>query len=276
MEMVSAEFRVLHADEFLWHLDRSQPAPPRSVLITFDDGLANNHQVVHPIMEELQLPWILFATTKGLEADDAFLWMSMLRAICRFTTAEAISLLGRTWTMPAQSPRRSYKEMNNWLAQHEHEAVREAVGRVISDHVKEVPEPYIRHFCVLLNRNQLRSLCKSPLVELGAHTHDHPFLPRIRHEQLRNEIDTVRDRLEEVTGKTVRMFAYPSGQYGEREIEQLRRARFECAFAVVPQVRSSPRYEIPRIGVYSPSVSRTRLKAMGVASAMRGLGFQIG
>jgi peptidoglycan/xylan/chitin deacetylase (PgdA/CDA1 family) len=276
MELISAEFRAVHPDEYLWHLDRSLPVPPRSVLITFDDGLANNYEVVQPIMEQLQLPWILFTTTKGLEAENGFLWMSMLRAICRFTAAETISLLGRTWTAPAQSSRRAYKEMNDWLSHHDDEAVRDAVWQVIDNHGHEVPEPYIRQFCNLLNGNQLRALCSSPLVELGAHTHSHPFLPRIRQDQLCTEVDTARDRLEEVTGRKVRMFAYPSGLYGEREIQHVRHAGFQCAFAVVPQVGSSPRFEIARIGVYSPSISRTRLKAMGVASTMRTLGYQIG
>jgi peptidoglycan/xylan/chitin deacetylase (PgdA/CDA1 family) len=276
MEMLSSEFRVIHADEYLWHLERSQPAPPRSVLVTFDDGLANNYEVVHPIMDRLQLPWILFATTKGLEGDGAFLWMSMLRAICRFTCAEAISLLGRTWTPAGRSRRQIYKEMNAWLSQHEHERAREAVCNIISALGEDVPDAYVRQFCVVLNTDQLRQLSRSPLVELGAHTQNHPFLPRIRHDQLSIEVDTVRHRLEEVAGRTVRMFAYPSGQYGHREIEQVKHAGFECAFAVVPQVGCVPRYEIARVGVYSPSVSRARLKAMGLASAMRAFGFQSG
>jgi peptidoglycan/xylan/chitin deacetylase (PgdA/CDA1 family) len=276
MEMLSSEFRVLHADEYLWHLERSQPAPPRSVLVTFDDGLANNYEVVQPIMNGLQLPWVAFVTTKGLEGDGAVLWMSMLRGICRFTRAEAISLLGRTWTLADRPRQRIYKEMNGWLAQHDHDEAREAVAQVISAHGRDVPAAYMQQFCVVLNTDQMRRLSGSPLVELGAHTQTHPFLPRMRRDQLHTEVDAVRNRLQDVAGRTVRMFAYPSGQYGHREIEQVKHAGFECAFAVVPQLGSASHYEIARVGVYSPSVSKARLKAMGLASAMRAFGVRSG
>jgi peptidoglycan/xylan/chitin deacetylase (PgdA/CDA1 family) len=85
---------------------------------------------------------------------------------------------------------------------------------------------------------QLRRLAEQPGFEIGSHTVNHSDLGVMRHEaEVREEIAGDRGRLEDLTGRAVRLFAYPFGQ--PRHATPLARkvleeAGFEWAFSIVP------------------------------------------
>jgi peptidoglycan/xylan/chitin deacetylase (PgdA/CDA1 family) len=61
-------YRTLRSVEFTAHLTRVRPAPPRSVLLTFDDGPRNFHDVAFPLLRDYQAHAIAFIAP-GLHAD---------------------------------------------------------------------------------------------------------------------------------------------------------------------------------------------------------------
>jgi peptidoglycan/xylan/chitin deacetylase (PgdA/CDA1 family) len=277
MDMLRAEFHVLSADEYLAHLDRGKPIPRRSVLITIDDGLENNYTVIQPIMEQRQLPWVLFTPTQALEQDDRLLWFAMLRGICLYSRKQQLALLGRTWSLNGNGGRaRIFSEMVGWAAKFCAEESREAVLALSADTVADVPESYINNFCRLMTADQLCQLAKSPLVEIGCHTKFHPFLPHVSARELSVEIDGATRCLCDLLNRKIRTFAYPSGYYGWRELERVAALGYDCAFAVVPRLNAMSRFEIPRVGVYGPSPSVLRAKALGLSAVLKSFGVATG
>jgi peptidoglycan/xylan/chitin deacetylase (PgdA/CDA1 family) len=95
--------------------------------------------------------------------------------------------------------------------------------------------------------DQLHSLAKHPLFELGGHTSRHPILARANADVQRREIEENRQELESLTGLTPKAFAYPNGRpridYGEESIRFVREAGYKVAFTSRP-------------GFSSPSESR--------------------
>jgi len=68
--------------------------------------------------------------------------------------------------------------------------------------------------------NQVVALSREPLVTIGAHTVHHYNLKQLTVEQVRWEIQTSKERLEEKIGRSVYHFAYPYGsrdEVGKRE-----------------------------------------------------------
>jgi len=61
-------YRTLRGAEFTGHLTRVRPAPPRSVLLTFDDGPRNFYDVAFPLLRQYQAHAIAFIAP-GLHAD---------------------------------------------------------------------------------------------------------------------------------------------------------------------------------------------------------------
>jgi peptidoglycan/xylan/chitin deacetylase (PgdA/CDA1 family) len=275
MDMLRTEFHVLDADEYLTHLKRGKPMPRRSVLITIDDGLENNCTVVQPIMEQRQLPWILFTPTQALEHDDRLLWFAVLRGVCLFSRAQQLSLLGRTWSLNGEGERAEiYREMGRWVAKFCAEQSREAILALRAAAAADIPESYVNNFCRLMTAGQLSELAESPLVEIGCHTKSHPFLPRVSDRELPAEIDGATRCLSDLLNRKIRTFAYPSGAYGLRELKRVAALEYECAFAVVPRLNAMPTFEVPRVGIYSPSVSLLRAKSLGLLSMLKSLRVQ--
>jgi peptidoglycan/xylan/chitin deacetylase (PgdA/CDA1 family) len=277
MDMIASEFRVLSADEYLWHLDRGLRPPRRSVLITFDDGLENNYSVVQPIMRARGLPWVLFTTTIALERPDAALWFTMLRALCVFARASHLHFLGRSWSLGDRTRRlRCYAEMNAWARHYPAAQSRDETDTLLQRHRPEIPPEYISSFVALAPAEKLLELSRSGLVEIGCHTRTHPFLPCTTDDELAIEIDGARQKLQDAVQKEVRMFAYPSGAFGRRELRRVGAAGFRCAFSVDKVLSIQPELEITRTGVYSSALSVARAKALGLSALLRGAGLRSG
>ena len=87
---------------------------------------------------------------------------------------------------------------------------------------------------VHLDWQELLRLAQLPGLEIGSHTLSHPFLPRLSLEQAREEIRDSRLRIEQHLQRPVRLFCYPSGDFGIRERELVRDAGYEAAVSVAP------------------------------------------
>lgn len=75
-----------------------------------------------------------------------------------------------------------------------------------------------------LSENEIHEL--SSRHEIGAHTLTHPDLRLISREEKKREIYGSKKWLEQVTGKKVEMFCYPSGFYDKESVEVVK----ECGF----------------------------------------------
>jgi peptidoglycan/xylan/chitin deacetylase (PgdA/CDA1 family) len=67
-----------------------------------------------------------------------------------------------------------------------------------------------------LTASQLAELARTPGVEIGAHSVTHPRLDELDEAQLAEEVTASRHRIESMTGRAVRSFAYPHGAYDRR------------------------------------------------------------
>jgi peptidoglycan/xylan/chitin deacetylase (PgdA/CDA1 family) len=278
MALLAEEFHVVSADQYLRHLGGETKLPPRSVLVTFDDGFVNNLEVVQPIMKHFGLPWVLFTTTCAIRGGAPWLWGTRLKACCLFAQTDLVDLLGKRWSLGSSFRERLavYKQMNRVIAGLPMAEALPPAEAWIERHWHEVPADYVDRHCRLLNAAQLQELADSPLVEIGCHTRTHPFLNRIPDAALVDEIDGAMNDLEEITGRRPRMFAYPSGAFGQREARRAAAAGATCAFAVADVVDARSPYEITRFGVYSPGTTVLRAKGLGLGRHLRRLGVPVG
>jgi glycosyltransferase involved in cell wall biosynthesis/peptidoglycan/xylan/chitin deacetylase (PgdA/CDA1 family) len=93
--------------------------------------------------------------------------------------------------------------------------------------------------------------------EIGAHTHTHPNLARLRLDETREEVERSKTALEQAIGAPVTTFAYPFGKrhihYTMKTVAAVRAAGFRAAAAVafrgVPAGSSVRIFEVPRFFV---------------------------
>lgn len=198
-------FTILTPDQFLY-------TDLPGVLLTFDDGFANNVDVLLPILEEFDAPAVFFVTVQHV-----------------------------------LNPR-------DWLP-----ATRRLVEQVWQN-LQDVPETTAQSFYDGMTVEQLQACARHQLITIGSHTMTHPLLSKCSLPELENEIFGSKRMLEELTGKPVDTFAYPTGDYDARAVQQVELAGYKAAFAVDPLKLGGLRFEIPRVGLYSSNPSYLGLK----------------
>jgi peptidoglycan/xylan/chitin deacetylase (PgdA/CDA1 family) len=75
-------------------------------------------------------------------------------------------------------------------------------------------------------------------LRFEAHTVTHPNLPSLADEAARREVEASKSELEAQLGRDVRVFAYPSGLFGERDKLFVREAGYEFAVTCEPGVNT--------------------------------------
>ncbi len=75
MEWLSRNnYRVLKLGQLAGYLDGKEPLPPKSVVITFDDGYESVYRYAFPVLRKLGLPATMFVYTDFIGAGDALSW----------------------------------------------------------------------------------------------------------------------------------------------------------------------------------------------------------
>jgi peptidoglycan/xylan/chitin deacetylase (PgdA/CDA1 family) len=89
-----------------------------------------------------------------------------------------------------------------------------------------------------LSPDEVGELAAHPLVEIGAHTVEHPILSRAPLEVQAAEVTGSCATIQRWTGKPVRAFAYPNGRPGVDQTDDTRRivasAGVDLAFSTQP------------------------------------------
>lgn len=102
-----------------------------------------------------------------------------------------------------------------------------------------------------ITTEQLKILANNPLFSIGCHSMSHATLNSLNDDQLTEEIVNSKKIIENIIGKEIRSFAYPTGEYNKTVVKKAIAAGYAVAFAVQDRglFHELPRYSIPRIFV---------------------------
>ncbi|MDF1530414.1 MAG: polysaccharide deacetylase family protein, partial [Sedimenticola sp.] len=181
-----------------------------SLAITFDDGYADNAMVALPILKKYKLPATFFIATGFL--DNGRMWNdTVYETIRRLTTGEHdLSFIGlgkykiNTWqdrVFCAQEVVSSLKHLPH--AERCYKA--ECLASIATS---DLPNN------LMMTSDQIRAMVKAGM-EIGGHTVTHPILANLTVDEASQEIKKGAQQLEQITGKRVRLFAYPNGKPGK-------------------------------------------------------------
>ena len=266
-------YRIVSLVEYLADGKQSEFKKRKPIALTFDDGFRITFQCVSPFLRENNIPATFFVSTGHLEHGE-LLWFSYLNALCfekLYTTVEVDQ---------EKIPLHTLEQSRQ--AWHALAALAKASGDAVDFSrmlAKTYPIPADKTSLYEgMTYEQLIEAGRSDLLEIGGHTITHPYLDLLSKERQAQEILDCRRTLSDLLGKPIRYFAYPGGEYNVDTIDSVRSAGIEAAFAVIPKHlldEGSP-YEIERIGIYSRSLLKLQMKAMGVAGLARRFGLRVG
>lgn len=85
----------------------------------------------------------------------------------------------------------------------------------------------------IMSADQLQALPRE-LVSIGSHTLTHPVLTAVPHAAARREIAESKRKLEQLTGREIRLFSFPYGSFNQDAVAWCREAEYERVFTVEP------------------------------------------
>ena len=237
MGAVARTFNVLSLGQAhtLW---QRQQLPRRALVVTFDDGYADNASVALPILQRHGLVATFFIATGFL--DGGRMWNDTVIECIRRCAAEAIDLssfgLGpdrfaldsaaaRRQAIDAVLPRIKYLDL----------AAREqAISRLQAlCGQPQLPDD------LMMSSGQVVQLHRAGM-EIGAHTVMHPILTELPDAEAAQEMAAGRARLQQLTGAPVDVFAFPNGKpgrdYAPQHVALARAAGFRCAVSTAAGV----------------------------------------
>jgi len=173
---------------------RARKLPPKSLIITVDDGHRSNAQL-KSLLQEMEMPVTIFLCSGIVGTHRHFWWLhtrspSEAKACKQMTDAERLELLLSRDYHPEQ----------------------------------EYPDRQA------LSKSEIEEL--KSLVDFQAHSVSHPILPACADEKAEHEIERCKTDLERLYGLKIEAFAFPNGDCSERDIVIARNAGYRCALTL--------------------------------------------
>jgi len=204
------------------------------VCFTFDDGYADAYDVIYPIFKKYHAPYAVYVIT-AFPDRESILWWYMLEDLVLNHDHVQFCYQKKDYNIKTTSP--ADKEGA-------YGAIRELFLSVPQEQIGEVIEAVFSPYSISpldyedqqMSWNQVIELADDPLVTIGAHTVHHYNLKQLTADQVRGEIQTSRERLEEKIGCSVRHFAYPFGSRDEAGAREFSLAA-DCGFHTMTTVR---------------------------------------
>lgn len=246
------------------------------VLLTFDDGLCNNATVVAPILRKYEVPAVFFVSSRHA-TPGKYLWFVYLNALEKYFPGNGFLFRGECINMSQQHRRANMQRLTEWLLQlRPHPA---AMYQVLEDELPPLEDfltqQDLDNHCAGMTAEQVGELAADPLFSLGVHTIDHPFLSRCDTQEIVRQIQENKDWLEKSSGKPCHIMAYPSGDYNAEVLQHVRHLDFSYGYAVTQHLKTDAWMEIPRVGIYAPSLHVLGFKIQW-GRTLRELGIKMG
>jgi len=254
---------------------RQRKIPHHKVVVTFDDGYADNLAVAKPLLERYRVPGTVFVTSGAIDSSTQFWWDelgSLLLGRTDLPRSVAICIGGRVeeWnlTNPARTLENStvgaqWSVLSNSDPTPAHTAYRELCARVrpLDTEDREAVLASIRRRLGVhraprqdsrtITTAELQDLARGGLVEVGAHTVNHVLLSAMSKDRQVEEITESKRTIEGIIPFPVETFSYPFGghaDYSRETVELVKRNGFFCACSNFEGVvtKETDLFQIPR------------------------------
>lgn len=261
--------RELQGDEAVNH---------KSIIITFDDGYADNLHAALPLLQRFDIPATMFLITGAIGCPEEFWWDELTSLLLKPHPLPAqleLSIGGRifSWQL-SQATEYSevdYKLHSGWRAAQPPPTFRhvlymqlwQLIHPLPSDSRKKVmndlriwaryPSNSGPHR--ILNEEDCIELAQGAGIEIGAHTVNHPSLASLSVALQREEILDSKAQLEKMLNRPIKSFSYPFGKqhdYTPETVALVQDAGFSVACSNLSGVvnRTTDSFQLPRVHVH--------------------------
>jgi peptidoglycan/xylan/chitin deacetylase (PgdA/CDA1 family) len=200
----------------------------KSVVLTFDDGLRNNHRNAYQIMKNTGARGCLYLVS-DLIGEGKIIWTDYVETVIRNNLGSLFQFYYEDNVInynlnDNESSQAAMMDIKQKLRQLPDKDRHEHLAQFYQYELKEIPREFD-----MLTWEQIRQLDQN-ILEIGSHTRRHPNCENlISDDEMKDEILDSKTDIEENTGYQVRHFCYPAGSYNNRVIEKVKEYGYESA-----------------------------------------------
>jgi peptidoglycan/xylan/chitin deacetylase (PgdA/CDA1 family) len=218
MKWLKQHYNVLTVSQFNKHIKYNHKFPENSVLLTFDDGYADNLHEALPILEKHDLQALFYIATATLNTSNEYWWDAVER-ILLLNGKDKELYEKQLPILRVTPPKERDKVIMQWARDFGGLEGRESHRALTFFELKKM------------------SLSKSAVI--GAHTHWHPSLAALSAEEQKEEIYTSVAILEEMLKMNIKHFSFPFGtkqDYNEDTLDICKEMGFDLVAANYPEL----------------------------------------
>lgn len=215
LKILQQNYRILSLHDLLSSLKNAR-LPKQGVVLTFDDGYADNLWNSKPLLEKYEVPATVFISSGSLDNPTEFWWDNLERALLK------PKKLPKRLQLQVQSRTYEWPITNLEQRQHALIAIHQILQPLIASDRDKVMTQILawadidkigRPDYMPLTTTELIQLAKSELIDIGSHTLTHPLLSAISKADQFAEIVGCRKKLSAILGGQVDTFSYPYGNF---------------------------------------------------------------
>lgn len=226
-------FQVLTLNELLEVLKSPPKKQRKTMVITFDDGYANNLQAAE-ILASAHLPWCIFVSTGALGRNNA-IWTVELSLLMLHGQAEKVEALGKIWPLTSRRDREvCFQSIRYPLKALPADLRIKAMDNIRRQFPAEETQRLLQKFPSLqmLTWYEVSQLAGSG-VEIGSHGVYHEIHHADQPESIRRqELVDSKAEIERRLGFPCRFFAFPNGDSHPGSAAEAEAAGYKLAFTL--------------------------------------------
>ena len=184
-------YNIISFSDYLKARKNKQKLPPKSLILTFDDGHKGNYKLL-PLIEQFKIPVTIFLCSSIAGTNRRF------------------------WFLNKNIDADRLKEIPD-------DDRLERLKQSGFEQKKEYPDRQA------LSTDEIEDMKKSPFIDFQSHTKFHPVLTRCSAEKTVDEIDGSKKELEEKFRLSINGFAYPNGNYDDHIVKIVKQSGYTYA-----------------------------------------------
>lgn len=221
LDLLERHYRILPAD--------AASDPRGGIVLTFDDGMLNNHDVVAPILAARGHTAVFAIVAGAATGALPHLWRDRLFLMLRGRLGMPTLLADDGFAAPVIPSRRNLSSlvarMHHWVQRQRVADVEPIMEEIFARNGVAMTASTFRPLRFQpMNAAQVRALRDAGHV-IASHTWSHPVLTAIDDEARRRELARSREALEALLGEKVRWLVYPYGTPAAVDASVARTAR---------------------------------------------------
>ena len=221
------KYDIISLDEMCSRLKSKVKQKKKFIVITFDDGYKDNLTLAYPIFKKLNIPFTIYVTN-CYPNKTAKLWWYMLEDILLENENIQFTHNNKSYKFKAKKKYQkdvSFEEIRGVIINASTEKQAQLLAQLEKSYDKNL-EDYV--FREALSWNEINTLSKDPLVNIGCHTKNHLALNKLTKDDQLKEVLGSKSEIDRKIVINSRHFAYPFGtsnEVNDTEINNIKSTR---------------------------------------------------